>query len=107
MVRRSASILLGLVVCLFAVYPSGASSALRLDESRIKVSLEEAQTRVSFEVESGDADAFAARVTVALLDPHDKVRSEGAADVRVRRGRNSFNVPLKLPFSELVEAERK
>jgi hypothetical protein len=107
MVRRSAPILLGLVVCLFAVYPSGATSTLRLDESRIKVSLEEAQTRVSLEVESDDAHAFDARVTIALLDPRDKVRSEGASDVSVRRGRNSFSVPLKLPYSELVEAERK
>src|ERR1051325_5099251 len=108
MVRRSAPILLGLVVCLlFAVHPSGASSALRLDESKIRVSLEEAQTRVSLEVESGEARAFDARVTVALVDPRDRVRSEGSADVSVRRGRNSFSVPLKLPYSELIEAERK
>ena len=107
MVRRYAPILLGLVVCLFAVYPSGATSTLRLDESRIRVSLEDERTRVSLEVESGDAHTFDARVTVALLDPHDKVRSEGASDVSVRRGRNSFSVPLKLPYSELIEAERK
>ena len=67
MVRRSAPILLGLVVCLlFAVRPSGASSALRLDESKIRVSLEESQTRVSLEVESVEARAFDARLTVAL-----------------------------------------
>jgi hypothetical protein len=107
MVRRSAPFLLGLVVCLLAAYPSGASSALRLDESKIKVSLEEAQTRVSLEVESGEARSFNARLTVALLDPKDKVRAEGASDVQVRRGQNSFSVPIKLPYSELLEAERK
>jgi hypothetical protein len=107
MVRRSAPILLGLVVCLFAVYPSGATSTLRLDESRIRVSLERAQTSVSLEVESGESRAFGARVTVTLVDPRDKVRAEAAADVSVRTGKNSFSVPLKLPYSELLEAERK
>jgi hypothetical protein len=95
------------VVCLFAVYPSGASSALRLDESKIRVSLEETQTRVSLEVESGEAHSFNARLTVALLDPRDKVRAESESDVQVRRGQNSFSVPIKLPYAQLLEAERK
>jgi hypothetical protein len=107
MVRRSAPILLGLVVCLFAVYPSGATSVLRLDESRIRVSLERAQTSVSLEVESGESRPFGARVSVTLVDPRDKVRAEAAADVSVRTGKNSFSVPLKLPYSELLEVERK
>lgn len=108
MVRRSAPILLGLVVCLlFAVNPSGASSALRLDESRIRVSLEEAQTRVSLEVESGEPRPFGARVTLTLLDPRDKVRAEASSDVSVRPGKNSLSVPIKLPYSELLEAERR
>jgi hypothetical protein len=95
------------VVCLFAVYPSGATSTLRLDESRIRVSLERAQTSVSLEVESGESRTFGARVSVTLVDPRDKVRAEAAADVSVRAGKNSFSVPLKLPYSELLEAERK
>jgi hypothetical protein len=106
MVRRSAPILLGLVVCLFAVYPSGATSALRLDESRIRVSLERAQTSVSLEVESGEPRTFGARVALTLVDPRDKVRAEAATDVSVRAGKNSFSVPLKLPYSELLKAER-
>src|SRR5215212_5161917 len=108
MVRRSAPILLGLVVCLlFAVHPSGASSALRLDESKIRVSLEDAQTRVSLEVESGGPRPFGARVTLSLLDPRDKVRAEASTDVSVRPGKNSLTLPIKLPYYELLEAERK
>jgi hypothetical protein len=107
MLRRSAPILPGLVVCLFAVYPSGATSTLRLDESRIRVSLEHARTNVSLEVESGESRTFGARVSVTLVDPRDKVRAEAAADVSVRAGKNSFSVLLKLPYSELLEAERK
>lgn len=108
MVRRSAPILLGLVVCLlFAVHPSGAGSALRLDESKIRVSLEEAQTRVSLEVESGGTRSFDARVTIALLDPRDKVRAEASTGASVRPGKNSLSLPIKLPYSELLEAERK
>lgn len=107
MVRRSAPILLGLVVCLlFAVHPSGAGSALRLDESKIRVSLEEAQTRVSLEVESGGPRSFNARFTLALLDPRDKVRAEASTDVSVRPGKNSLSLPIKLHYSELLEAER-
>lgn len=108
MVRRSAPILLGLVVCLlFAVHPSGASSALWLDESRIRISFEEARTRVSLEVESGVQSPFGARVTLALLDPLDKIRSEASSDVSIRPGKNSLSIPIKLPYAELSEAERK
>lgn len=108
MVRRSAPILLGLVVCLlFAVQPSGASSALRLDESKIRVSLEDSQTRVTLEVDSGGPRPFGARVTLALLDPRDKVRAEESSDVSLRPGKNSLSLPIKLPYSEFLEAERK
>ena len=108
MVRRSAPILLGLVVCLlFAVHPSGASSALRLDESKIRVSLEDARTSVSLEVESGEPRPFGARVTLALFDPRDEVRAEASSDVSLRPGKNSLSVQIKLPYPEMLEAERK
>ena len=105
MVRRSAPILLGLVVCLlFAVHPSGASSALRLDESKIRVSLAGAQTRVSLEVESGEPRPFGARVTLALLDPSDKVRAEASSDVSLRSGKNPLSVQIKLPYSGIARS---
>jgi hypothetical protein len=53
------------------------------------------------------ARTFDARVSVALLDPRDKVRAEAAADVSVRAGKNSLSSPLELPYAELLEAERK
>jgi hypothetical protein len=107
MLRRSTLALLGLFVCLVAAHLSSASSTLRLDESRIKVSFDDKQTRVSLEVENGTGHDFPARVEVALLDPHDKVRAAAGVDVRVRRGANSYDVPFKLPYAELLEAERK
>jgi A-macroglobulin TED domain/Alpha-2-macroglobulin family/Carboxypeptidase regulatory-like domain/MG2 domain/A-macroglobulin receptor binding domain/Macroglobulin domain MG3/Type II secretion system (T2SS), protein G len=107
MLRRSAPALLCLFVCLLAAHLSSASSALRVDQSRIRVSLDESQTRVTLAVENGTGSAFAAHVRLELLDPRDKVRASAAADVQVRRGANSFSVPLDLPFSALTESERK
>ena len=107
MFRRSAPVLLCLFVCLLAAHLSSASATLRIDESRIKVSLDERQTRVSLAVENDTGHAFPARVQIELLDPHDKARARASADVQVRRGTNSLDVPLKLPFSELLEAEQK
>nr|MDQ5837140.1 MG2 domain-containing protein [Acidobacteriota bacterium] len=107
MLRRSAPVLLCLFVCLLAAHLSSASSALRVDESRIKVSLDERQTRVTLALENGTGNAFPARVTVELLDPQDKARASAATDVQVRRGANQLNVPLDLPFSGLLESEQK
>ncbi|MDT5261156.1 MAG: hypothetical protein QOC61_160, partial [Acidobacteriota bacterium] len=107
MLRRSTLALLGLFVCLFAAHLSSASSVLRLDESRIKVSLDEKQTRVTLEVENGTGRDLPARIRLELLDPHDKVRASSSVDVRVRRGANSFDVPVELPYAELLEAERQ
>ncbi|MDT7690623.1 MAG: hypothetical protein QOE46_3382 [Acidobacteriota bacterium] len=106
MLRRSPLALLGLFVCLFAAHLSSASSVLRLDESRIRVSLDGAETRVIIEADNGTGLAFPARLSVELLDPHDRVRASAVIDVRVRRGANSFDVPLKLPYTELSESDR-
>ncbi|HEX8353067.1 MAG TPA: hypothetical protein VF611_09220, partial [Pyrinomonadaceae bacterium] len=106
MLRRSAPALLGLFVCLFAAHLAGASGALGLDESKIRVSLDGRQTRVRLEVENGTGRDFDARLRVELLDPQDAVRSSAEAGVRVRRGANSFDVPLDLRFAELPESER-
>jgi hypothetical protein len=95
------------LVCLLAAHLSSATSALRVDESRIRVSLDGAQTRVTLGVENGTGRAFPARIQIELLDPHERVRASAAADVKVGRGANSFNVPLDLPFSGLLEAEQK
>jgi hypothetical protein len=94
-------------VCLFAAHLSSASSALRIDESRIKVSPGDEQTRVTLEVENGVGRAFPARVIIELLDPHEKVRASAEVGVQVRQGTNSFDVPVKLPYTELLKAERK
>jgi A-macroglobulin TED domain/Alpha-2-macroglobulin family/Carboxypeptidase regulatory-like domain/MG2 domain/A-macroglobulin receptor binding domain/Macroglobulin domain MG3 len=107
MLRRSAPVLLCLFVCLLAAHLSSASSALRVDESRIRVSLDERQTRVTLALENGTGSAFTARVTVELLDPHDKARASATTDVQVRRGANQLSIPLDLPFSGLLESEQK
>jgi hypothetical protein len=95
------------VVCLFAAHLSSASPTLRLDESRIKVTLDDKQTHITLEVENGTGRGFPARVQVELLDPRDHVLAAAALDAEVRPGANTFHVPFKLPFSELPEAERK
>jgi hypothetical protein len=94
-------------VCLLAAHLSSASSALRVDESRIRVSPDGSQTRVTLAVENGTGSAFTARVRLELLDPRDKVRASASSDVQVRRGANTFAVPLELPYSGLTESEQK
>ncbi len=106
MLRRSAPALLGLLVCLFAAHLASASGALGFDESKIKVSLDERQTRVRLEVGNGTGRDFAARLRVEMLDPKDAVRASAETGVRVRRGTNSFEVPLGLRHSELPESDR-
>jgi hypothetical protein len=107
MVRRSILVLLGLSVCLFAAHLSSASPALRLDESRIKLTLGDRQTVVTLELDNRTGRSFPARVRVELLDPKDKVRAEASAEQDVRRGANVVSIPLKLPYAELLEVERK
>src|ERR1043166_4654878 len=107
MLRRSAPVLLCLFVCLLAAHLSSASSALRVDESRIRGSPDGSQTRVTLAVENGTGWPFTARVRLELLDPRDKVRASASSDVQVRRGANTFAVPLELPYSGLTESEQK
>lgn len=108
MVRRSTPALLGLFVCLVvAAHLSSAAPAFRLDESRIRISLDDKQTLVALEVENGTGRPTDARLRVELLDPLDRVRVSAEMAVRVRRGSNSFDVPLKLPYNDLLPTERK
>src|SRR5215211_5106483 len=105
MIRRSAPALLGLFVCLLAAHLSSAAPAFRLDESRIRLSLDEQRARVSVEVENGTGRDLPARLRVELLDPHERVRASAAADVRLRRGANALDVALELPYAHLLDAE--
>src|SRR5829696_6082784 len=101
MVRRSAPALLGLFVCLLAAHLSSAAPAFRLDETRIRISLDDGQTLVRLEVENNAGRPQGARLRVELLDPQDRVRAAAERDVRVRPGPNAFDVPLKLPYADL------
>src|SRR3712207_2488711 len=107
MVRRTAPALLGLFVCLLAAHLSSAAPAFRLDESRIRLSLDDKRTVVRLEVENGTGRELHARLRVELLDPRDKVRAAAAKDVRLRLGANALEVALELPYAELPDAERR
>lgn len=107
MLRRSAPVLLGLFVCLTAAHLSSANNAaLRLDESRIRVALDDDETRVTLEVLNTTGRSISTRVEVELLDPRDKVRAASALDAQVRHGASTISVPFKLPFSDLLNSER-
>ena len=106
MIRRSAPALLVLFVCLLAAHLSSAAPALHLDESRVRLALEERRALVRVEVSNGMGRELPARLFVELLDPQDKVRAGAAADVRVRRGTNTLEVPLELRYRELLAQER-
>lgn len=107
MVRRSAPALLGLFVCLLAAHLSSAAPAFQIDETRIRLSLDEKQAVVRLELDNATGRETNARLRVELLDPKGSVRASAHQDVRVRRGANAFDVPLQLPYSELLDAERK
>jgi hypothetical protein len=107
MIRRSAPALLGVFVCLLAAHLSSAAPAFRLDESRIRLSLDSDPARVRVEVENGTGRDLPARLRVELVDPHDKVRAAASTDVRLRRGSNALDVALGLPYAQLLEVERK
>jgi hypothetical protein len=107
MLRRSAPALLGLFVCLLAAHLSSAAPTFNLDESRIRLSLDESRARVRVEVLNGTGREFDARFSVELLDPREGVRAKAATDVRLRRGQNALEVALDLPYKELLDAERK
>ncbi|HEX7316171.1 MAG TPA: alpha-2-macroglobulin family protein [Pyrinomonadaceae bacterium] len=106
MIRRSAPALLGLFVCLLAAHLSSAAPAFNLDESRIRLSLDESQARVRFEVENNTGREFPARVRVELLDSIDKVRATATTDVRLRRGANTLDVSFEFRYDELIKSER-
>src|ERR1044071_6148445 len=105
--RRTAPALLGLFVCLLAAHLSSAAPAFRLDESRIRLSLDSAAARVRVEVENGTGREFPARLRIELLDPQDKVRATSTTDVRLRRGTNALDAPLDLRFAEMSGGEGK
>lgn len=107
MLRRSAPALLGLFVCLLAAHLSSAAPAFRLDESRIRLLLDADAARFRVEVENGTGRELPARLSVELLDPHDRVRTTAAADVHLRRGANALEVALELPYARLLDAERR
>ncbi|MBV8860038.1 MAG: carboxypeptidase regulatory-like domain-containing protein [Acidobacteria bacterium] len=107
MLRRSAPALLGLFVCLLAAHLSSAAPAFRLDESRVRLSLDSDPARARVEVENGTGRDLPARLRVELVDPHDKVRAAAATDVRLRRGPNALDVALEFHYAELSDAERK
>src|ERR1044071_6508842 len=104
--RRTAPALLGLFVCLLAAHLSSAAPAFRLDESRIRLSLDSAVARVRGGVENGPGREFPARLRVELLDPHDKVRATTASEVRLRRGTNALDAQLELNYAEMPGGER-
>jgi hypothetical protein len=93
-------------VCLFAAHLASASGALGLDESKIRIFLDAGRTRVSLQVSNATGHDFNARLRVELLDPDDAVKSSSETVARVRRGTNSFEVPLDLRYAELPESDR-
>src|ERR1044072_5580408 len=105
--RRSAPALLVLFVCLLAAHLSSAAPTFRLDEARIRLSLDSASARVRVEVENGTGHDFHARLRVELLDQLDRVRATATTDVRLRRGTNPLDVALDLPYTRLLESERE
>ena len=107
MVRRSAPALLGLFVCLLAAHLSSAAPAFRLDESRIRLSLDGRQARVRIEVENNTGREFPARLRVELLEPDDRVYTTTSADVRLHRGTNALDVAVELAYEELLKSERE
>ncbi len=105
--RQWFSVVFGLAVLLCGIQLSHAGSSFGVDESDIKISLDQRETSVSLALRNGTGKNFTARVQLELLDPASKVRASAALDVAVKRGASSVNVPLAFPYDKLVESERK
>ncbi|HWS88656.1 MAG TPA: MG2 domain-containing protein [Pyrinomonadaceae bacterium] len=105
--RRTAPALLWLFVCLLAAHLSSAAPAFRLDESRIRLSLDSDAARVRLEVENGTGRDLPARLRVELLDPHDKVHAAAVTDVRLRRGSNALDARLEINYAQMSAGERE
>jgi hypothetical protein len=104
MSRRWLCLLHCLLVCLCAVpfvavtasnpQPPGA---IRVDEALTRLALADKWCKVSLAVESSSDRPQGARVTLALLDPKDRVVSTARADVVLKRGASRVEGVLALP----------
>jgi hypothetical protein len=118
MVRRPAPVLLCVAVCLLAAHLSLSSSAandaasveappVSADEAQIKVSVGGRETLATLPLFNATSSPFAVRITVEVVAPNGMVRAAANLNWRLGRGQNSVAVPVKLPFTELREAERR
>jgi hypothetical protein len=107
MVRRCAPAVVCLAVLLFAIQLATATQTLHVVESKIRVMLDDKESRVSLELDNRTGRSFAADFQIELLDPGDAVRATANISVRVRRGQNTVVVPALIPYSALKEGERR
>jgi hypothetical protein len=105
MVRRLFPALAGISVLFLAAFQvSLATNTISVDESKIKLLLSDAQPRVSLAIRNGSPREVAARVTLELLDPLEKVRASAALDRMLAHGETTLLVPFSIPHAE---SERK
>ncbi|HEU4597802.1 MAG TPA: alpha-2-macroglobulin family protein [Pyrinomonadaceae bacterium] len=107
MVRRCAPAVVCLSVLLFAIQLTTATPTLHVNESKIRLLLDDKQSRVSLELDNTTGRSFNASFLIELLDPKDSVRASVTTGALVQRGKSAVVVPVLLPYSELRETERR
>nr|MBA3241812.1 hypothetical protein [Acidobacteriota bacterium] len=105
--RKCAPAVVCLAVLLFAIQLATATQTFHVNEAKIKVLLDDTQSRVSLELDNATGTSFDASFQIELLDPNDAVRATATIRESVGRGRSTVVVPALLPYSELREAERR
>jgi hypothetical protein len=78
-----------------------------VDESQIRIALGGDEARVSLRLVNAAERGLDAGITVEVLDPSGGVRAAATIVRRLERGANALAVPIRLPFAELLEAERR
>ncbi|MCA1633768.1 MAG: type II secretion system protein GspG [Acidobacteria bacterium] len=107
MVRKCAPAVVCLAVLLFAIQLATATQTLHVNEAKIKVLLDDKQSRVSLELDNATGRSFDAAFQIELLDPKDAVRATATIRERIGPGRSTVVVPALLPYSALRESERR
>src|SRR5687768_2428907 len=107
MVRRCAPAVVCLSALLFAIQLATATQTLQVNESKIRLLLDDRESRVALELDNQTGHSFRAAFLIELLDPKGVVRASATTDAPVRGGRSAVVVPALLPFSGLSEADRR
>jgi hypothetical protein len=94
--------LLAILLGILSSHMSGASPALRINESEMNAAISEKEINLSIPVSNDSAADTSVILSVELLDPKDAVVASASATERLKPGRNSIDVRLSRPVLQVA-----